>query len=41
MKKVSTCQVDTLEAVRASYLGMLKWGNAYKLRKFLEAEKSL
>ena len=33
LKRVSTCRVDTLDVVRASYLGMLKWGNAHKLIK--------
>ncbi len=35
LKRVSTCQVDTLEATRASYLGLLKHGNTYKLKKML------
>ena len=35
LKKVSTCQVDTLGAVRASYLGILKWGNTHKLKKMI------
>ena len=32
MKNLSTCEVDKLPSVRASYLGMLKWGNTNKLR---------
>jgi len=31
LKKVSTCQVDTLPPITASYIGMLKWGNTQKL----------
>ena len=33
LKKVSTCQVDTLEAARASYLGLLKHGNTHKIKR--------
>ncbi len=36
IKRVSTCQVDTLEAVRASYLGLLKHGNTHKLIKYIQ-----
>jgi len=33
LKKVSTCQVDTLEQIKLSYLGILKYGNTYKIRR--------
>ncbi|MDO8565007.1 MAG: reverse transcriptase domain-containing protein [bacterium] len=33
LKNLSTCDVDKLEQVRVSYLGMLKWGHTYKITK--------
>lgn len=35
-KNLSTCEVDKLGQVRASYLGMMKWGDAYKIRRMFE-----